>query len=118
MPDRRKLVTLAKLPNSIHHLIMNQIERVVPRQYGRVTTRPDPCHGNPQVERSLYCYEGALVQWAVGQKGLRPARELTRAPLTTTAWPEPECQNHLCKRSEEHTSELQSRGHLVCRLLL
>src|SRR5690625_6676145 len=24
----------------------------------------------------------------------------------------------LCMRSEEHTSELQSRGHLVCRLLL
>src|SRR5690625_6381136 len=25
---------------------------------------------------------------------------------------------HLNQRSEEHTSELQSRGHLVCRLLL
>src|SRR5690625_5457279 len=25
---------------------------------------------------------------------------------------------HLAFRSEEHTSELQSRGHLVCRLLL
>src|SRR5207253_10397608 len=25
---------------------------------------------------------------------------------------------HLALRSEEHTSELQSRGHLVCRLLL
>src|SRR5690625_5908520 len=25
---------------------------------------------------------------------------------------------HLRGRSEEHTSELQSRGHLVCRLLL
>src|SRR5690625_7092330 len=25
---------------------------------------------------------------------------------------------HLQERSEEHTSELQSRGHLVCRLLL
>src|SRR5690625_5210386 len=25
---------------------------------------------------------------------------------------------NLLKRSEEHTSELQSRGHLVCRLLL
>src|SRR5207253_4184622 len=25
---------------------------------------------------------------------------------------------HLVERSEEHTSELQSRGHLVCRLLL
>src|SRR5690625_6787738 len=24
----------------------------------------------------------------------------------------------ICKRSEEHTSELQSRGQLVCRLLL
>src|SRR5207253_11336185 len=27
-------------------------------------------------------------------------------------------QNSLGVRSEEHTSELQSRGHLVCRLLL
>src|SRR5207253_5350232 len=26
--------------------------------------------------------------------------------------------DHLELRSEEHTSELQSRGHLVCRLLL
>src|SRR5207253_6271862 len=26
--------------------------------------------------------------------------------------------DHLDARSEEHTSELQSRGHLVCRLLL
>src|SRR5439155_25985792 len=26
--------------------------------------------------------------------------------------------NHRGERSEEHTSELQSRGHLVCRLLL
>src|SRR5690625_6594303 len=27
-------------------------------------------------------------------------------------------QNKFLSRSEEHTSELQSRGHLVCRLLL
>src|SRR5690625_6154526 len=27
-------------------------------------------------------------------------------------------QGKPCRRSEEHTSELQSRGHLVCRLLL
>src|SRR5215510_16519523 len=27
-------------------------------------------------------------------------------------------QRLLVRRSEEHTSELQSRGHLVCRLLL
>src|SRR5439155_25842362 len=28
------------------------------------------------------------------------------------------CVNVAVDRSEEHTSELQSRGHLVCRLLL
>src|SRR5690554_7696897 len=28
------------------------------------------------------------------------------------------CVNHFGQRSEEHTSELQSRPHLVCRLLL
>src|SRR5690625_7126589 len=28
-----------------------------------------------------------------------------------------ELGNHAGERSEEHTSELQSRGHLVCRLL-
>src|SRR3989442_7236674 len=27
-------------------------------------------------------------------------------------------RDHHCYRSEEHTSELQSRPHLVCRLLL
>src|SRR5690625_7439954 len=30
----------------------------------------------------------------------------------------PSCSWPLPPRSEEHTSELQSRGHLVCRLLL
>src|SRR5207253_4829388 len=28
------------------------------------------------------------------------------------------CADIMSRRSEEHTSELQSRGHLVCRLLL
>src|SRR5690625_5655887 len=30
----------------------------------------------------------------------------------------PHRREHRLQRSEEHTSELQSRGHLVCRLLL
>src|SRR6266702_8002077 len=37
--------------------------------------------------------------------------------FTATGLPEPTMWNHP-RRSEEHTSELQSRGHLVCRLLL
>src|SRR6266508_6004353 len=35
------------------------------------------------------------------------------APAVSRRWPE-----GWPARSEEHTSELQSRGHLVCRLLL
>src|SRR5439155_25259083 len=45
------------------------------------------------------CTCGSAAQWA-----------RSRGPRTTRSRP-------LC-RSEEHTSELQSRGHLVCRLLL
>src|SRR5439155_21123417 len=53
-----------------------------------------------------------------------PPRDCSRASAwTTTAirrpsvrWPRSPCPTRA--RSEEHTSELQSRGHLVCRLLL
>src|SRR5690625_5728438 len=41
---------------------------------------------------------------------VRPSNASPSAP-TKTSTPSP-------SRSEEHTSELQSRGHLVCRLLL
>src|SRR3712207_7367307 len=37
-----------------------------------------------------------------------------RPPAPRPAWPRPPCR----RRSEEHTSELQSRQYLVCRLLL
>src|SRR5690625_6509767 len=47
-------------------------------------------------------------------------------PETTNAWVKVWNELMICRttlkkmigRSEEHTSELQSRGHLVCRLLL
>src|SRR3712207_7821082 len=41
---------------------------------------------------------------------------LTRAPGATTTWRGLDFEN--TQRSEEHTSELQSRQYLVCRLLL
>src|SRR5690625_6224038 len=44
------------------------------------------------------------------------------APRSAPPWrptpPAPCADRHWPPRSEEHTSELQSRGHLVCRLLL
>src|SRR6266550_7682513 len=49
---------------------------------------------------------------------LFPYTTLFRSPRRTCpcSWPSPSCRPP--PRSEEHTSELQSRLHLVCRLLL
>src|SRR5690625_5454349 len=51
-----------------------------------------------------------------------PSASSTAARSTLTATPSSirSCSNRspVWDRSEEHTSELQSRGHLVCRLLL
>src|SRR5690625_6506171 len=52
--------------------------------------------------------EGNLTAPAPGMKSFR--QERISEMLPTGCWKE--------NRSEEHTSELQSRGHLVCRLLL
>src|SRR2546429_6939764 len=45
-----------------------------------------------------------------------------RSRANTSAWASKKCESSIgcacCRRSEEHTSELQSRLHLVCRLLL
>src|SRR5437870_7127225 len=40
------------------------------------------------------------------------------AVFRETPFTEPSTGLEAIRRSEEHTSELQSRGHLVCRLLL
>src|SRR5437870_6313234 len=49
------------------------------------------------------------------RKSRRPSRALRRWRKSPSA---PSARRIFCPRSEEHTSELQSRGHLVCRLLL
>src|SRR5437899_7676422 len=46
------------------------------------------------------------------------ARAVARAPLLSCASPKPTGKKERRARSEEHTSELQSLRHLVCRLLL
>src|SRR5258708_26922485 len=47
---------------------------------------------------------------------LRPSSRST-APRFPRVWPSA-CSSARARRSEEHTSELQSPDHLVCRLLL
>src|SRR5690625_4383651 len=68
--------------------------------------------------------EGGIVGAAVGMAayGLRPVVEIQFAdyfyPATDQIVSEAARLRYRSARSEEHTSELQSRGHLVCRLLL
>src|SRR3712207_7290663 len=55
-----------------------------------------------------------------GGRGRLPAELLPRQPATArrAARPNPPGGRAVRQRSEEHTSELQSRQYLVCRLLL
>src|SRR2546429_4926396 len=59
-----------------------------------------------------------ILPFPRSRRGPRP-RDLLRLPVRSRAgvqlYGDPD---HLVARSEEHTSELQSRLHLVCRLLL
>src|SRR5690554_7508925 len=57
---------------------------------------------------------GALIRLTPGG---RPGRGCAPRPPTRSEPDERTRENHR-DRSEEHTSELQSRPHLVCRLLL
>src|SRR2546422_7364891 len=50
--------------------------------------------------------------------GATAAFSLERSPNASAAALQPACARPRAARSEEHTSELQSRLHLVCRLLL
>src|SRR3712207_8606434 len=53
--------------------------------------------------------------------GRRPADlggPVPRAAGVRVHLPRAQCHHRLARRSEEHTSELQSRQYLVCRLLL
>src|SRR3989442_6194557 len=52
----------------------------------------------------------ARGRWASGSR--------TRTSITSSAYPRSRSGLARRFRSEEHTSELQSRPHLVCRLLL
>src|SRR5690625_1722865 len=69
-------------------------EGPLPRRKGRTTTPPtmDTVHPPPRRGQEHTDAHAAAAPDPVRRPGLR--------------------------RSEEHTSELQSRGHLVCRLLL
>src|SRR5439155_11370052 len=104
-----------------------------PRQYRREPAKiPPRCAPNLQLRKQLADPRRAAVRLNRDSTGSGvSARSAARQKIPTCA-PEsatlpgarPDRKSRpgdACarkKRSEEHTSELQSRGHLVCRLLL
>src|SRR5690625_5976350 len=73
---------------------------------GTANSRPErakPARKRPRSSRSTpHCSPG--VVWMITRRWYR--------------LPSMDSNRYQRRRSEEHTSELQSRGHLVCRLLL
>src|SRR5207253_10110626 len=99
---------------------------------------PDPRYDGLQLDRSIMedSREGGRDQWFLRRikeelrdrdgNPLFTKRHARTVPFELT-WAEKRLYDHVTQyinrllpyqRSEEHTSELQSRGHLVCRLLL
>src|SRR2546422_6398932 len=52
------------------------------------------------------------------EAAFRSALQIRKLPLPGWLWSSSNSRKQTKSRSEEHTSELQSRLHLVCRLLL
>src|SRR2546422_8563126 len=71
--------------------------------------------------RSLTVAQGESVAMACKEsKASKGGRQKKPRGVTTDEhrFANEDCKRQNAKRSEEHTSELQSRLHLVCRLLL
>src|SRR2546422_7631960 len=64
------------------------------------------------------CCSGARIAGPAGRRGRSSDRSAPSVPSFCAARGSPSGIGWRGRRSEEHTSELQSRLHLVCRLLL
>src|SRR2546422_11673910 len=115
--------------------IVDRISRLTPERkpvWGRFTAPEMVCHVSCDLRQGLGELEAGrrsgplarfplnwlaihVLPWPKG-KGKSPPEFLATRPTTWAA--DVGRLRELIQRSEEHTSELQSRLHLVCRLLL
>src|SRR2546422_6751318 len=86
------------------------------RDWIAVDTAAQEVIGAIAVARSAAVMQGTRSRAVIAADSLRIDRWWESAWEDLHRWPGPE--RHGVARSEEHTSELQSRLHLVCRLLL
>src|SRR5690625_6627598 len=70
------------------------------------------------VSRSKLRPEPAPITWMIAAHSEFLSMSVMEAFCTLRILPRMGSRAWNSERSEEHTSELQSRGHLVCRLLL
>src|SRR5437870_11451132 len=72
----------------------------------------------PPPRSTLFPYTTLFRSWKCVAFWVHKPSGVRRNGLTGPCLPADPCRGPVSPRSEEHTSELQSRGHLVCRLLL
>src|SRR5690625_6205816 len=98
------------------HLLLTSIQADTPHRH----LPSFPTRRSSDLQTSVYeIYQMAsILLFAVTAK--KPMADKVVSPLTftTNILGRPAMLSRYLERSEEHTFELQSRGHLVCRLLL
>src|SRR3989449_7791582 len=94
--------------------------RSSPRSRSSATRRATACAGNAQASISRYDAVGRYASPALATSCSATPGVVSRTSpaATSAAMASQNCASQPRVRSEEHTSELQSRLHLVCRLLL
>src|SRR5439155_9088925 len=92
-------------------LVKGEAEYVSCFGSGRIADRLSAIYGSPfAVESALFKVRGQPLAFEVTRSLFETARQYVESFDVYG--------DKASFRSEEHTSELQSRGHLVCRLLL
>src|SRR5690625_6566818 len=108
------------------------VSPLIRRHQGRTQILPPVLYGYLDSSRSFYGQRDEFLRVQAipksdGRLQLVPHPKQGSAMISSLAWAnglaripaDQEVNNgDIVRRSEEHTSELQSRGHLVCRLLL
>src|SRR2546422_2564281 len=79
---------------------------------------PHPRGAEQRHRLAVVHVEAHAVQDHVVEEALGDVQELDHFAVSSSLVMSASSNRNISKRSEEHTSELQSRLHLVCRLLL
>src|SRR3989442_6571965 len=89
-----------------------------PDGHGLFASALTPPPANFEDPGTIAMLQEAYLFWRIAKGGPGLPKESTPWNSVMPAWEDRLSEEQIFPRSEEHTSELQSRPHLVCRLLL